>query len=473
MHTYPMFIDGKFKQLGRLQEIKQPFDQTVFAKVCFGDQQILSDAINCAQAATPQMQHLPAHRLADILQRTAQLIAGRAEPLAACIAREAGKPIKTAQAEVKRAVHTFELGSAEALRQYGETIPMDQKAHGEARFGMVQRFPLGVIAAITPFNFPLNLVAHKLAPALAARNTVILKPASQTPVSALMLAEILKTAGLPQGALQVIPVQGSAAEILATDDRIKMLTFTGSPEVGWHLKQLAVRKKVALELGGNAGVIVHSDGDIKTAAQAIVKAGFGYAGQSCISVQRVFVHKLIYKKLKDHLLALTQNLKVGDPLSESTDVASMIHVQEAKRIASWVKEAVEQGGRILCGGHREGSVYLPTILEQTTPEMKVNAREVFAPLITLSAYEDFEEAVQAVDNSEYGLQAGLFTRDIQCIRYAYEKIEVGGLIVGDVPTYRIDHMPYGGVKKSGNAREGVRYAIQEMSEPRLLVIKFQ
>ncbi len=472
MHTYPIFINGEFKKQGRLQEIQQPFDQQPFARVYFGDKKIISEAISSAEEAAPKMRQLPAHRIADILQKTAQLLTERETLLAECIAREAGKPIKTARGEVKRAVHTFELGSTEALRLYGETIPLDHKPHGENRFAMVQRFPRGVIAAITPFNFPLNLVAHKLAPALAARNTVVLKPASQTPVSGLLLAEILKTAGLPDGALQVIPAKGSAAEILATDDRIKMLTFTGSPPVGWHLKKLAAHKEVALELGGNAAVIVHTDCDSNAAAQAIVKAGFGYAGQSCISVQRIFAHRSIYQKLAEQLRTLTQKLIVGDPLSEKTDVGSMIHLQEAKRIECWVREALDRGAEILCGGRREGSVYLPTILEQTTPEMKVNAREVFAPLMTLAAYDYFEEAVQAVDNSKYGLQAGLFTRDIQRIRYAYEHIEVGGVIVGDVPTYRIDHMPYGGVKKSGNAREGVRYAIREMSEPRLLVIKF-
>jgi len=472
LKTYQMFLNGTFCKRGTLRDIVQPYNNKSFAKVYFGDEGIISEAVDGAEKAFQEMKSLPAHRISDILRKVSEKLKERLEKFTKILALEAGKPIKTAQGEVGRAVHTLLLGAEECLRIAGEVIPMDQKPYGEGRYGMVKRFPLGVIGAITPFNFPLNLVAHKLAPAFAAKNTVVLKPASQTPISSLLLAELFIEAGLPEGALQVIPAKGSAGEVLARDPRIKMLTFTGSPTVGWHLKELAFRKKVALELGGNAGVIVHEDADINTAVNSIANAAFLYSGQSCISVQRVFIHQPIYRQVVDGLVKKAESYKLGDPIDKSTDIGSMISEDEARRVESWVKEAVEDGARILTGGKREGSVYYPTIIENTKAEMKVNYLEVFAPVITVTPYVDFKEAVKAVDNSKYGLQAGIFTKDINRIRYAFENIEVGGVIIGDVPTYRIDHMPYGGVKESGNAREGVRYAIEEMTEPRLMVVKF-
>ncbi|MCK4715360.1 MAG: aldehyde dehydrogenase family protein [Candidatus Marinimicrobia bacterium] len=472
MKTYQMFLNGQFCTKGVLRDIVQPYNGKPFAKVYFGNEEILKEAINGAGIAFKTMKSTPSHVISDILRRVSQKLKERSEEFAKTLALEAGKPIKTARGEVGRAIHTFMLGAEEGLRIAGEVIPMDQKPYGEGRFGTIKRFPLGVIGAITPFNFPLNLVAHKLAPAFAAKNTVILKPASQTPISALLLAELFMEAGLPEGALHVIPAKGSAGEVLARDPRVKMLTFTGSPTIGWRLKEFAFRKKVTLELGGNAGVIVHSDVDIDTAIVSIANAGFLYAGQSCISVQRVFIHQSIYNKVVEGLVKMAESFKLGDPVDESTDIGSMISEDEAKRIESWVAEAASDRARVLTGGTREGSVYHPTIIENTKAEMKVNCLEVFAPVITVTPYEDFEKAVKAVDNSKYGLQAGVFTKDIDRIRYAFENIEVGGVIIGDVPTYRIDHMPYGGVKESGNAREGVRYAIEEMTEPRLMVLKF-
>ncbi len=467
-----MFLNGQFCKRGVLRDIVQPYNGKPFAKVYFGDEEILKEAIAGAEKAFKTMKSTPSHAISDILRKVSQKLKGRSEEFTKMLALEAGKPIKTARGEVNRAVHTMMLGAEECLRIAGEVIPMDQKPYGENRFGMVKRFPRGVIGAITPFNFPLNLVAHKLAPAFAAKNTVVLKPASQTPISALLLAELFMEAGLPDGALQVIPAKGSAGEVLARDPRVKMLSFTGSPAIGWRLKELAFRKKVALELGGNAGVIVHSDIDIDTAVNSIANAGFLYAGQSCISVQRVFIHQSIYNKVVENPVKMAESFKLGDPLDESTDIGPMISEDEAKRVDSWVAEAVCEGAKVLTGGKRKGTVYHPTIIENTKAGMKVNCLEVFAPVITVTPYEDFEEAVKAVDNSKYGLQAGVFTKNIDRIRYAFENIEVGGVIIGDVPTYRIDHMPYGGVKESGNAREGVRYAIEEMTEPRLMVLKF-
>jgi len=472
MKTYQMFLNGQFCNGVVLRDIVQPYNNKPFAKVYFGNEVILEEAIVGAEKAFKTMKSTPSHVISDILRKVSQKLNARSEEFAKIIALEAGKPIKTARGEVGRAIHTLMLGAEECLRIAGEVIPMDQKPYGEARFGTVKRFPLGVVGAITPFNFPLNLVAHKLSPALAAKNTVVLKPASQTPISALLLSELFMEAGLPEGALQVIPAKGSAGEILARDPRVKMLSFTGSPAIGWRLKELAFHKKVALELGGNAGVIVHSDVDITTAVDSIAKAGFLYAGQSCISAQRVFIHQSIYNEVVEGLIKKTESFIIGDPLDENTDIGSMISEDEAKRVESWLAEAVSEGAKVLTGGKREGSVYRPTILENTRAGMKVNCLEVFAPVITVTPYEDFEEAVKAVDNSKYGLQAGVFTKDIDRIRYAFENIEVGGVIIGDVPTYRIDHMPYGGVKESGNAREGVRYAIDEMTEPRLIILKF-
>lgn len=472
MKVYPLYFRGEFIQEGTLRDICSPGEKRPFAQVSFGDRKLLEKAITFAEGAFREMHKTPAHQIAGAFRQVAGLLTERSEEFAKVLAMEAGKPIRAARGEVERAVHTLSLGAEESLRRGGETIPMDQKSYGENRFAMLQRFPLGVIGAITPFNFPLNLVAHKIAPALAAGNTMVLKPASQTPLSALKLAELFQSTQLPKGALQVIPAEGSTGEVLAEDPRVKMLTFTGSADVGWYLKQVAFRKKVALELGGNAGVIVHEDADLPSAAQRIATAAFAYAGQSCISVQRVYAHQTIYAALLDQIKEIAGELRLGDPLREETDVGPMITEGDAVRVEEWVKEALSQGARVVLGGERDGAFYPPTILEKTTPAMKVNRLEVFAPLMTITAYRQFGEAVKAVDDSRYGLQAGIFTRDVERIRYAYENLTVGGVIVGDVPTYRIDHMPYGGVKASGSGREGVRYALEELSEPRLLVVRF-
>jgi glyceraldehyde-3-phosphate dehydrogenase (NADP+) len=407
-----------------------------------------------------------------VLQKIKSAIAANLEDFAKTLSREAGKPIRTARVEVQRALHTFELGAEECKRLYGEMIPLDLRSHGENRWGMVQRFPLGVVTAITPFNFPLNLVAHKVSPGIASKNAIILRPASQTPLCALKLGKVALEAGWLPGALNVVPCPSEIVKPLITDARVKMISFTGSPAVGWELKKKAFKKRVALELGGNAGVIVHDDANLPNAVEAIANGGFIYSGQSCISVQRVFVHERIFDDFAGKLLKKTQAFVLGDPLEEKTDIGPMISEAEARRTESWIHEATASGAKILCGGNRNGSLLQPTILTNTKPEMKVNCQEIFGPVITIEKYSDFNAAVQAVDDSVYGLQAGIFTKDIDRIRYAFENLEVGGLMVNEVPTWRIDHMPYGGVKESGNTREGVRYAIEEMTEERLLMVKF-
>jgi glyceraldehyde-3-phosphate dehydrogenase (NADP+) len=337
----------------------------------------------------------------------------------------------------------------------------------------VRRFPLGPIAGITPSNFPLNLVAHKVAPAIAAGCPIILKPAPQTPLTAFLLAEAVEQAGLPDGAFNVLPLSNEDAGLLISDDRIKMISFTGSAPVGWEIKRRAGKKKVVLELGGNAGVIVHGDADLTWAADRCVTGGFSYAGQTCISVQRILVERPAFKKFTDLLLEGVSRLQVGDPMDESTDLGPLIRESDAVRASDWVKEAVQDGATLLCGGKRHGSVLEPTVLTGTRPDMKVNCQEIFAPVVTIESYDDFAVALRRINESPYGLQAGVFTRDANRIFQAYDELEVGGVIAGDVPSFRIDHMPYGGVKDSGLGREGLRYAIEEMTEPKLLVMNLR
>jgi glyceraldehyde-3-phosphate dehydrogenase (NADP+) len=389
------------------------------------------------------------------------------------MAQEAGKPIRAARTEVERSIFTFTIAAEESARIEGEYLSLDWQQYTAGRWGIVRRFPLGPIAGITPFNFPLNLVAHKVAPAIASGCPIILKPAPQTPLSSLLLAEAVEQAGLPDGAFNVLPLSNEDAGLLVTDDRIKLISFTGSARVGWDIKRRAGKKKVVLELGGNAGVIVHGDADIPLAAERCVAGGFGYAGQTCISVQRILVERSAYGKFRDLLLAGVRQLKMGDPMDEATDVGPLIRESDAIRASEWVQQAIQDGATLLCGGKRHGSMLEPTVLTGTRPDMKVNCEEVFAPVVTAEAYDDFSQALRQINESPYGLQAGLFTRDVNRIFQAYEELEVGGLIAGDVPSFRIDHMPYGGVKDSGLGREGLRYAIEEMTEPKLLVMNLR
>jgi acyl-CoA reductase-like NAD-dependent aldehyde dehydrogenase len=408
-----------------------------------------------------------------VLRAISDAIAARKEEFARLMALEAGKPIKTARAEIDRCVFTFAVAAEESVRIGGEWLPMDLQPATVGRVAIVRRFPLGPIAAITPFNFPLNLVAHKVAPAIAAGCTMVLKPAPKTPLSALLLAEIVEKAGWPAGALNTLSLSNEDAGRMVADDRLKMLSFTGSGAVGWGLKAGAGKKKVTLELGGNAAVIVHGDADLDFAAERCVQGGFSYAGQSCISVQRIFVQRGAEEKYTASLLERVAKLKVGDPLDEATDVGPMINEDAARRATSWVNEASSAGAKILAGGKRNGALMEPTVLSNTKPNMRVNCEEVFAPVVVIEPYDQFDEVLRRVNDSPYGLQAGLFTRDAKLIFQAYEELQVGGLIVGDMSSFRIDHMPYGGVKDSGIGREGLRYAIEEMTEPRLLVLNLR
>lgn len=389
------------------------------------------------------------------------------------LAHEAGKPIRTARVEVERAIFTFNVAAEESTRIYGEYLPLDWQEFTAGRWGIVRRFPLGPIAAITPFNFPLNLVAHKIAPAIACGCTVVLKPAPQTPLTALLLAEAIQHAGWPDGAVNVLPLSNGDASVLIEDERLRLITFTGSSSVGWDIKRRAGKKKVALELGGNAAVVIHKDADLEYAAERCTAGGFSYAGQSCISVQRILVERSVKERFQELFIAKVKKLRTGDPMEETTDVGPLIRESDATRAAEWIQEAIRGGARLLSGGQRNGSVLEPTVLTNTHPHMRVNCQEVFAPVVTVEAYEDFEAALRQVNDSPYGLQSGLFTNDARLIFRAYETLDVGGLIVGDIPSFRIDHMPYGGIKESGAGREGLRYSIEEMTERKLLVMNLR
>lgn len=473
--TFGFLLDGQWMSEGEPLEVRSPYDQSVVGTTYRASPAHVEAAVQAAVRAFENTRKLPAYERQRVLRAVAQGITDRHEDFARTIALEAGKPIRTARAEVDRAIFTFTVASEESTRIYGEWLPLDLQAIAAGRWAMVRRFPLGPILTITPFNFPLNLVAHKIAPAIAAGCTVVHKPARQTPLSSLLLARLVDEASWPAGALNVVPLRGSdpATAGLVADDRLKKLTFTGSAAVGWELKGKAGKKRVTLELGGNAGVIIHHDADLNYAAERCVTGGFSYAGQSCISVQRILVHDGVYEKFLSLFVPRVQNLKVGDPLDEATDVGPMISERDAQRAVEWVDEAAAAGAKVLCGGKRQGSLMEPTALTATRAEMSVNCLEVFAPVVTVEPYRDFPMAVKQVNDSNYGLQAGIFTRDVKLLFEAYEGLDVGGVVAGDVPTFRIDHMPYGGVKDSGLGREGLRYAIEEMTERKLLVMNLR
>ncbi len=464
------FLNGGWSTHGRESVVTAPYDHSILAVLSEAERSDAEVAVESAVQAFATTRRMSSQQRASILREIAQALINRREEFARTICQEAAKPIKTARVEVDRAINTFQIAAEESTRIYGEYLPLDTLDSTAGRWGIVRRFPLGPIFAITPFNFPLNLVAHKIAPAIAAGCPIILKPAPQTPISALMLAEIIDDTSWPDGALAVMPLSNDSAGMLVSDERIKLLTFTGSAAVGWQLKNQAGKKRVTLELGGNAGVIVHKDADLEYAAHRCIAGGFSYAGQTCISVQRIVVHHDLFEEFKKKLVEGVRKLKCGDPMQESTDVPPLIREQDAVRVAQWIDEAVQAGGKLLCGGNRNGSLVEPAVLTETTSNMRVNYAEVFGPVVTVEEYETFDEALNFINNSEYGLQAGLFTRDASLIQTAFEEIEVGGLIVGDVPTFRVDQMPYGGVKNSGLGREGLRYAIEDMTERKLMVM---
>jgi len=471
--TRAFLLDGKWIEEGDPVEVRAPYDGTVVGRVFQGKREHAEAAIRAAVKAFGTTRRLPAFERQRVLRRVAECIAQRKEEFAHVLAQEAGKPIKAARSEVDRSVFTFTIAAEESTRIYGEFLPLDWQEFTVGRWGIVRRFPLGPIAGITPFNFPLNLVAHKVAPAIASGCTMVLKPAPETPLTALLMAEAVQQAGWPDGALNVLPLSNEDAGLLVTDERLKLISFTGSAAVGWEIKRRAGKKKVALELGGNAGVIVHSDADLTYAAERCVTGGFAYAGQSCISVQRILVERSVLERFTELFVTGVRKLKTGDPLEESTDVGPLIREGDAIRASDWIQEAVRGGARLLCGGQRTGAALQPAVLTGTRAEMKVNCQEIFAPVVTVESYDDFFDALRQINSSPYGLQAGIFTRDATLMFSAYEELEVGALVAGDVPTFRIDHMPYGGIKDSGLGREGLRYAIEEMTEPKLLVMNLR
>ena len=460
-------IGGRQVATGETYEVRSPYDDSLVAVIHRAGPREIEAAIAGAVRAFETTRKLPSWRRSEILVGIADRIEAAKDDFARTIALEAGKPIKTARIEAERAAFTFRVASEETKRIYGEIVPLDWLPGNDGRVAHVRRIPLGPIAGISPFNFPINLVAHKVAPAVAAGNPIVVRPASQTPISALKLAQIVLDAGWPEEGIAVVPSTTADAAPLVEDDRIKLLTFTGSPPVGWGLKNRAGMKRVTLELGGNASVVVAADADAAYAAERIVWGGTANAGQTCISVQRVYHHESL-DGFEDDLVRRFEQLVVGDPLDEATDVGPLISTDDAERVEQWLREAVEGGARILTGGERDGSLFRPTVITDVDDRMKVSCEELFAPVITVHPFGDTLEALERAGASQFGLQAGLFTNDMRIVDAAFDRIEVGGLMVNDVSTFRVDHMPYGGVKRSGFGREGLRYAIEEMTELKLL-----
>jgi acyl-CoA reductase-like NAD-dependent aldehyde dehydrogenase len=469
MATKPFYVAGDWRTGEGTLEVKSPYDGSLVAKVGVPTDDDVEEAVAKAAETFRESRHLPTHARAEALLHVSRRIAERTDELAEAVAREGGKPLKWSTVEVTRAVSTFRWASEEARRMNGEFLPLDTEASLGSRAGIVRRFAIGPVLGISPFNFPVNLVAHKVAPALAVGAAIVVKPAGATPLGALALAELFDETDLPKGMLSVLPISSDRAEKLVKDARFRKLSFTGS-EIGWKLKGLDPRKYVTLELGGNAGVIVHSDADLDHAANRVAAGGYYQAGQSCIAVQRVLVQSEVHDAFMARLLKEVESLKVGDPLDPTVDVGPLIDRDALERVDAWVKEAVEGGAEIVTGGKREDPFYHPTVLAKTTPEMRVRCMEVFGPVITVQPYQTFEEALAEVNSSEYGLQAGVFTSSIERAMLAHRELEVGGIIVNDVSAFRADQMPYGGSKASGYGREGLRYAMEEMTEPRIMVL---
>jgi acyl-CoA reductase-like NAD-dependent aldehyde dehydrogenase len=470
-----LLLDVKLKPpagSGAPLTVSSPWDGSEVASIATCTLDEADRVLDRARAALGTWRWTPAWRRAQILEQTSHLIEDNAEKIARIIALEGGKPLKDARVEARRGASTFRWASEEAKRTGGEIVQMDADASGENRFGWTIREPRGVVLAISPFNFPLNLVAHKVAPALAAANVVILKPASTTPLTALFLSELLEEAGLPDDVLRVVVGPGSTLGTkLVKDERVNMVSFTGSPPVGRQIASDAGMKMVTLELGNNSATIVDEDAHLDLAVQRVVAGGFANSGQVCISVQRVVVHEGVYDEFLSRLLPAVKALKVGDPLDETTDVAALISRAETDRVEAWIGEAVEQGATVAVGGVDGAGRLLPTVLTDVTPEMKVCAREVFGPVLSILKARDLCEAIEISNDSEMGLQAGVFTNDINKAFYAARRLEVGGVMINEVPTFRVDHMPYGGIKGSGMGREGVKFAIQEMTEMKMVTVR--
>ncbi|MEA3474824.1 MAG: aldehyde dehydrogenase family protein [Candidatus Cloacimonadota bacterium] len=468
-NEYPLFLGNNPISDSEKFKIECPFDNSIIGLVNKANQNHIETAIDKAEKVFKITRMMPAYKRAQTLNNIAKDIQERSDELSKILALECGKNINFARGEVQRAFQTFTIASEECKRIEGEFFSLDSTKKGEGKSALVKRFPIGPILGITPFNFPLNLVAHKVAPALAVGNPITIKPSSLAPISALLLAEIV-TKYVPDGMLSVLPCSGLEIEQAVKDPRIKMISFTGSPPVGWRLKEICSKKKICLELGGNAGLILDKDCDIEDAISKTIIGGFAYAGQVCIHTQRIYVHEKIYVSFVSKFIEKIKELKSGHPLDENVFLNSMITETEAIRAKKWVNEAVDSGAKILCGGERKGNNFSATVLTDTTPDMKVEAKEIFAPVVAINSFKDFKDAVEMVNNTIYGLQAGVFSNNMKNIFYAFENLEVGGVIINDVPTFRVDQMPYGGIKNSGFGREGVKYAMEEMTEMKLMVI---
>ncbi|MEM1007455.1 MAG: aldehyde dehydrogenase family protein [Myxococcota bacterium] len=468
---YPLYVNNRPRHCNTDLAVIDKYTQETVTHVALADSDVIEEAITGATRAASAMRKLPPYQRQEILQHCVRRFTERFEELAMVLCIEAGKPIRDSRGEVRRLIDTFRIAAEESVRIHGEVMNLEISARAQGYRGMTQRVPIGPCSLIAPFNFPLNLVAHKVAPAIAAGCPFVLKPASRTPIGALLIAEILAETDLPEGAFSVLPCAREAADAFTTDARLKLLSFTGSPEVGWALKAKAGKKKDALEQGGNAACVIDRDTHQEDAVQRLLVGAFYQSGQSCIGVQRILIHDSIYSDFRDRLVEATQALRSGDPKQEDTFIGPMISEKEAIRVHRWIVEAQEAGATLLCGGQRRGAMLEATLLEGVPPELPICAEEAFGPVAVLSSFSQFEEALEQVNTSRFGLQAGIFTRDLYKAQQAWDELEVGGVVIGDIPSWRVDHMPYGGVKDSGLGREGIRYAIEEMTEPRLLVIR--
>ena len=466
---YSIYSAGKFIASAHILEVKNPFDHSIVATTYLADEVILEESITKALSIKEELQSLSPQQKFNILKQISNEVYANRKKLAEILSLESAKPIKYALAEIDRSAYTFQLAAEESKKDRVEHLALERILQSDKREGTVNYFPIGLIAGIAPFNFPMNLAVHKLAPAIASGCPIILKPASRTPLSCLELAKIIDRTELPKGAVSILPMDRETGNLLVIDERFKLLSFTGSPAIGWKMKAESGKKKVVLELGGNAATIITQSADLKDALPKSLMGAFSYSGQICIHAQRFIVHDSIYQKFIDELKELTLNLKNGDPLFEITDVSNMIDEANAIRVEKWINEAIQQGAQLVCGGKRNGSYVEPTILTNCNHNMKVYAEEVFGPVICINSYDTIESAIQQANNTKFGLQCGVFTTNASELDKCFKQIEVGGIIHNHVPTLRYDQMPYGGVKESGLGREGVRYAMMDMLEPKILV----
>ncbi|MFD3317242.1 aldehyde dehydrogenase family protein [Alteromonas macleodii] len=469
--SYPYYLASEPHYANTDLDVTNKYTGEVATKVAMADADTIDKAIAAAEEAQPAMAAMAPFERQAVLEHCVKRFTERADELAQALCIEAGKPIKDAKGEVSRLIDTFKIAAEESVRINGEVVNLEISARAKGYQGMTKKVPIGPCSFISPFNFPLNLAAHKVAPAIAAGCTFVLKPASRTPIGALIIGEVLAETDLPKGAFSILPCSRDGADLFTTDERLKLLSFTGSPDVGWALKAKAGKKPVVLELGGNAACVVDEDADIEDAIDRVIAGAYYQSGQSCISVQRLLVHSKIYDEFKSRYVEKVKALVSGDPSNEDTFIGPMISEGEAERLHGWIEEAKEKGATILCGGTRDGAMLEATVMENVPKGCDASAEEAFGPLSILVPFDDYDEALEEVNNSRYGLQAGVFTRDIYKAHKAWDVLDVGGVVIGDVPSWRVDNMPYGGVKDSGLGREGIRYAIEDMSETRLMVIR--